>query len=740
MAVKNKTFSSKNPKDAAQKIKTAAVESPLKAAQEASSSEKKSKHKAKDHKKSDHKSDHKKEKKTSKTDVKASKKQELLSSSSAQEPKSKSQLKSTEKASSKEKFRVLRPHYEDIERALEETTFAPDEPSREQEETIETKSSDPLEVAFELFKLTQRLQEFPEIGKSTQHLHGLYRDMTLIDSGAIAEHLVVALKKRFEDSDQLFKATKDYASDLSVLMQKMFLTPTFGSFKAQDESPPVITEASKDKRFRGEGWKKSPYFSFLKQSYLLWNRWMEDVFTDINGLSPQEQRRVNFYVRQLCDAMSPSNIPWMNPDALQKSLESGGQSVLKGLENLYRDFEKGKGRLDISMVDEGAFKLGENIATTPGKVVYQNELIQLIQYEASTKQVFETPVLIVPPCINKYYVFDLRPENSFVRWLRDQGYTVFIISWVNPSQDLSKKSFEDYVLEGVLEAARVSAEICHVDQINAMGFCIGGNFLAIANAYAATKKHNPFKSATYLATIFDFSKAGDLTIFIEDQNLDNLERAMQKQGYMDGEHLKRTFNLLRANDLIWSFVINNYFLGDKPTAFDFLYWNSDSTNLPAKMYTYYLRKFFYENLLIKPDALKVADVGIDLGQIKTPSFFLNTIEDHIAPWQSGFAGTQAFKSAAKKFVLAGSGHVVGIFNPPSKNKYSFFENDHLQKSPDAWLQSAKESLGSWWSSWIKWVESYAGKKVPARKIGSIKYMPLEDAPGSYVLPPKDGNP
>lgn len=590
-------------------------------------------------------------------------------------------------------------------------------------------------LAAQTFKHLEAYSPFAGIDQTIKRYEHFYADMAEGPS-AISESILLGLKHLFDDAGHLMRASQNYATDLSLLMQSTVMAnPNKKSMGSQ-----IIAEGPRDKRFRNSAWKELPYFSYLRQSYLLWRRFMKDVFYNIDGLTENERNRVNFYINQLCDALSPSNIPWMNPDSLERTFLTGGENIFKGLENLYRDFEKGQGRLDISMVDLDAFKLGENIASTPGKVIFQNDLVQLIQYAASTDKVYEIPILIVPPCINKFYIFDLRPENSFVKWLCDQGYTVFIISWVNPTRKLAQKTFENYVLEGVLESAKVINKICKTQELNALGFCIGGNILAVANAYAAKSgARNPFKTATYLATLFDFSKAGDLKIFFDDQSLKILEKSIYDNGFMDGNILKRTFNVLRANDLIWSFVINNYFLGEQPTAFDFLYWNADSTNLPARMYTYFLRNFFIENQLIKPNALSIAGIPIDLGQITNPSFFLSAIEDHIAPWQSTFAGLHKFGSLEKRFLLAGSGHVAGIFNPPSKNKYSYFQGNTALTNPEMWLDKATEEVGSWWQTWCKWTKDYAGAMINAREIGSNHYKPLQEAPGAYVLQKNDAS-
>jgi polyhydroxyalkanoate synthase len=459
---------------------------------------------------------------------------------------------------------------------------------------------------------------------------------------------------------------------------------------------------------------------------------MLEITENLKGVDKDSARKIHFYVRQLRDALAPTNFFWMNPTTLRRTLETNGNNILQGIENFLKDIEKGQGHLDIQMVDPEAFVVGKNIAATQGKVVYQNELIQLIQYSPTRQQTFRVPLFIVPPCINKFYVFDLRPDTSFIRWCLDRGYTIFIVSWVNPDQKLANKTFEDYVIEGLINAIQVIQKISQIDEVNTLGFCIGGNFLACLNGYLqGLKQKNPVKTTTYLATLFDFQDPGDLRVFIDEHQISNLEKQIRTLGYLEGKTLARTFNLLRANDLIWSFIINNYYLGEKPSAFDLLYWNSDSTNVPSAMYLYYLRKMYIENRLIKHGGLSIAGIPIDLSKIETPTFVMNTKEDHIAPWPCGYAGAK-IHGGPTKFLLGGSGHIAGIFNHPKANKYGFWLNDQLPNTSDEWLKQAKEYPGSWWETWESWLRPFAGEKVAAREPGSKEYPALEDAPGSYV--------
>ena len=393
--------------------------------------------------------------------------------------------------------------------------------------------------------------------------------------------------------------------------------------------------------------------------------------------------------------------------------------------------KRGRGRLDIAMTDYEAFEVGKNLATTPGKVIYQNELMQLIQYEPTTETVYRRPLLIVPPWINKFYILDMKPKNSFIKWAVAQGHTVFVISWVNPGAELADKTFEDYMLEGPLEALEVIEEITGEPEVNAIGYCIGGTLTAATVAYLTAKDRRPVTSLTYFTTLVDFAEPGDLGIFIEDEQLALVEEHMRQKGYLEGHHMATVFNLLRPRDLIWPFVVNNYLLGRKPMPFDLLYWNSDSTRMPEAMHKFYLRKMYQENLLVEPGGIELAGVPIDLRKIDVPSYMLCTKEDHIAPWRSSYPATQIYQGPVT-FVLSGSGHIAGVINPPTGKKYGYWTNPKTPRSPDAWLERAKQHEGSWWPHWARWVARRGGGKVPARTPGGTRYNALEDAPGSYV--------
>ena len=489
-------------------------------------------------------------------------------------------------------------------------------------------------------------------------------------------------------------------------------------------------DAPKDKRFRHPDWSENAIFDFVKDSYLVAAKSILSAIREVKGMDEASARRVDFYTRQFVDALSPSNFVTTNPEVLTATLESGGQNLLRGLENLLADLERGNGRLAITMTDLKAFRPGENIATTPGKIVYQNELMQLIQYTPSTRDVRRRPLLIVPPWINKFYVLDLQPKNSFIKWAVDQGHTVFAISWVNPDEKLAEKGFENYMLEGPLAALDAIGSATGEHNVNAIGYCLGGTLLASTAAYSAAKGDDRIASATYFATLVDFTEVGDMAVFIDEGQLASLERRMRERGYLEARDMAAAFNMLRANDLIWSFVVSNYLLGKEQIPVDLLFWNSDSTRMPAAMHSFYLRKMYQQNLLAKPGGITLADAPIDLSKIRTPTFILATREDHIAPWKSTYAATRLY-SGPIKFVLTDAGHMAGVISPPG-SKYGHWTNDNLPPSPDEWFAGATPHLGSWWPVWDEWVTQLDSGRVPAREPGGGKLTIIEDAPGSYV--------
>lgn len=498
-----------------------------------------------------------------------------------------------------------------------------------------------------------------------------------------------------------------------------------------EETTPVIVPEKGDRRFKDDAWRENEIFDFIKQSYLLTSRWLTSMANDVDGLDVKDAQKVEFYTRQFIDALAPSNFVFTNPEVLRATAESGGENLLKGLEHLLSDLERGHGRLRISMTDETAFEVGRNIAVTPGAVVFQNHMMQLLQYTPTTETVKSVPLVILPPWINKYYILDLREKNSFIKWLVGQGYTVFVVSWVNPDESLKDKTFEDYMTDGALTAFDVVRDITGEDKINAIGYCLGGTLLAATAAYLKATKQDRLISATFLTTLTDFRDPGELGVFIDEEQLDSLDERMKQTGFLDGADMATTFNMLRANDLIWSFVVNNYLLGKEPFPFDLLYWNSDSTRMPAAMHSFYLHKMYQENKLVEPGGITLKGVPIDLRMIDIPVYMLSCREDHIAPWKSTFAATGIYKSKVR-FVLSASGHIAGVVNPPAANKYCHWINNRKTKNPDTWLKNAQQHDGSWWTDWDAWCKPMAGSDIPARKPGNKKYKELEPAPGSYV--------
>jgi polyhydroxyalkanoate synthase subunit PhaC len=490
------------------------------------------------------------------------------------------------------------------------------------------------------------------------------------------------------------------------------------------------SETAKDKRFKHPEWTENAVFNYVKESYLVAAKSILSTVRGVKGMDEASSRKVDFYTRQFVDALSPSNFVATNPEVLAATVESGGQNLLRGLENLLTDLDRGEGRLSITMTDMKAFDLGENIATTPGKIVYQNELMQLIQYSPSTSEVRKRPLLIVPPWINKFYVLDLQPKNSFIKWAVDQGHTLFVISWVNPDERLAEKGFEDYLLEGPLAALDAIEQATGERQVNAIGYCLGGTLLASTAAYLAARNDDRIASATYFVTLVDFTEVGDMAVFIDDEQLAALEKRMRERGYLDAQDMATSFNMLRANDLIWSFVVNNYLLGKEQLPFDLLFWNSDSTRMPAAMHSFYLRTMYQQNLLAKPGGISLAGTPIDLSKVKIPTFILSAREDHIAPWKSTYAATRLY-SGPVKFVLSASGHMAGVISAPG-SKYGHWTNDNLASGPDEWFSTATAHKGSWWPVWDEWISRLDKERVVAREPGAGSLPVLENAPGSYV--------
>jgi polyhydroxyalkanoate synthase len=501
-----------------------------------------------------------------------------------------------------------------------------------------------------------------------------------------------------------------------------------------EQVEPLAKPAPGDNRFRDADWSENPFFDFCKQAYLLGVSWADDLISTAEGVEARTRHRAQFYLTQITSALSPSNFPFTNPEVLRTTLSSNAENLVKGMTQLLRDLDESGDLLKIRQTDLSAFAVGKNLAVTPGKIVFQNDVVQLIQYQPTTPNVFALPLLIVPPWINKYYILDLVPQKSFIRWLVDQGFTVFVMSWVNPDKRLAQKTFEDYMHEGILQSLSTVQRLTDQDKVNVMGYCVGGTLLGTTLAYMAAIGDNRFNSASFLAAQKDFTHAGDLLVFIDDTQIKALEEMMAEQGYLDGSRMATVFNMLRPRDLIWPYVVNNYLLGKQPFPFDLLYWNSDTTRMPPANHSFYLREFYQSNRLAKGE-MTVGGVKLDLGKVMMPIYELAAREDHISPAKSVFAGAKLFGGPVR-YVMAGSGHIAGVINPPAANKYMHWlpgmTDSKAAKDLDDWVAKATEVAGSWWGDYAKWLGNLSGDHVPARIPGHGLNEPLEDAPGSYV--------
>jgi len=523
------------------------------------------------------------------------------------------------------------------------------------------------------------------------------------------------------------------AVELQARLGKAYLDLWASAAKrlAGEEGPPVVAPAPNDKRFADPEWTSNQFFDFLKQAYLLSARWADGMVSDATGLDPHTKQKAGFYVRQIANALSPSNFVLTNPELLRETLLSNADNLVRGMRMLAEDIEAGGGDLRIRQSDASMFAVGRNLATTPGKVIFQNDLMQLLQYAPSTATVRKRPLLIVPPWINKFYVLDLTPKNSFIKWCVDQGLTVFCISWVNPDARLAQKTFEDYVREGPLAALDAIKQATGEGKVDAIGYCVGGTLLSVALAAMAAWRDERITSATLFASQVDFTHAGDLKVFVDEEQVKALEERMAQRGYLEGRAMATVFNLLRSNDLLWPYVINNYLKGKSPFPFDLLYWNADATRMPAANHSFYLRNCYLDNRLSKGEVV-IGNTPIDLKSIKVPIYNLATREDHIAPAKSVLLGSKFFGGPVR-FVLSGSGHIAGVVNPPEKQKYQYWTGAKPRNADlDGWLAKAKEHPGSWWPDWLAWLRKQSSAEAPARVPGDGKLKPIEDAPGSYV--------
>ena len=496
---------------------------------------------------------------------------------------------------------------------------------------------------------------------------------------------------------------------------------------------PFIQPESGDRRFNSPLWQEHPNFDLLSQSYLLFSQLVQNMVDVVEGVPDKVRYRIHFFTRQMINALSPSNFLWTNPEVIQQTVAEQGENLVRGMQVFHDDVMNSGKYLSIRMVNSDSFSLGKDLAYTPGAVVFENDIFQLLQYEATTENVYQTPILVVPPFINKYYVLDLREQNSLVNWLRQQGHTVFLMSWRNPNAEQKELTFADLITQGSVEALRVIEEITGEKEANCIGYCIGGTLLAATQAYYVAKRlKNHVKSATYMATIIDFENPGSLGVFINEPVVSGLENLNNQLGYFDGRQLAVTFSLLRENTLYWNYYIDNYLKGKEPSDFDILYWNSDGTNIPAKIHNFLLRNLYLNNELISPNAVKVNGVGLNLSRVKTPSFFIATQEDHIALWDTCFRGAD-YLGGESTLVLGESGHVAGIVNPPSRNKYGCYTNAAKFENTKQWLDGAEYHPESWWLRWQAWVTPYTGEQVPARNLGNAQNPSIEAAPGRYVL-------
>mgnify|MGYP001438243940 CR=1 FL=1 len=497
-----------------------------------------------------------------------------------------------------------------------------------------------------------------------------------------------------------------------------------------EEVAPVVKPDPKDKRFQDPEWQQNAFFDFLKQFYLITSRWAENLVDEAGSLDEHTRAKADFYVKQITAALAPSNFLMTNPELLRETMSTNGENLARGLKMLAEDIVAGGGDLKIRQSDASRFEVGKNLAMTPGKVVFQNDVCQVIQYEPTTKDVRRRPLLIVPPWINKFYILDLNPEKSFIRWAVDQGDTVFVISWVNPDERQAQKGFEHYMKEGILTAVDVIEKATGERRVDTIGYCVGGTLLSVTLAWCAATGDDRIASATFFTTQVDFKYAGDLKIFADEEQIAQIEEKMRAKGYLEGRSMATAFNMLRSNDLIWPYFINNYLKGKEPFPFDLLYWNSDSTRMPATNHSYYLRNCYLENNLSQ-GRMELAGVKLDLAKVKIPIYNLAAREDHIAPARSVFEGCKYFGGDVR-YVLAGSGHIAGVVNPAGKPKYQFWTNGKPEGTLEDWIAGATETPGTWWPHWQAWLTSLAPETVPARKPGGKKLKPIEDAPGSYV--------
>ena len=596
---------------------------------------------------------------------------------------------------------------------------------------------DPVKAMASAGEMTENMAKAQQLAQEAWALYTKKHSSTEIEADPDPFNIMPALadlqKNMVENPDHVVESAIDLWS-----RQAMLWTNTIAAMGGVEATPVKgLENADKDRRFKGEAWQSNAAFTYLKQSYLLASSVMRDSVSRLDTELPENERmKLEFFTDRFVEAMSPSNVFAMNPEVMQTTMDENGANVVRGMKQMLKDMKRGDGDLLISQTDMQAFEVGKNIAVTPGKVVYQNDLIQLIQYEPTTEKVHARPLLIAPPWINKFYILDLNEQKSFIRWIVAQGYTVFVISWVNPTPGGVERDFEDYISEGFYKAVDAALEETGQKSVNAVGYCIGGTMLSCALAHMAQHGDKRVNSATFFTAQADFEKAGELKVFVDDKSLEQMKKDSEKQGgVLSAQEMAQAFNMLRGNELIWNYVINNYYMGREPTAFDLLYWNADSTRMPGKCHISYLRDFYRDNALAKGH-LRMLDTDLDLGKIKTPIYSICAKEDHIAPAESVFRTVKLYGSPVR-FIVGGSGHIAGVVNPPreDKPKYQYWTNDTEKadwpETVSEWLEGAEETPGSWWPDYDKWLSKKSGKKVPAREPGATLGV-IEDAPGSYV--------
>jgi polyhydroxyalkanoate synthase subunit PhaC len=615
--------------------------------------------------------------------------------------------------------------------AAPEPREAPAQSSADQ--GVEAEKAKKTAPKFDLEALSKNVARFVEEGGKALAAYLKPREQGRVASDATTEEIADVVKT-LGQVIEYWLADPQRVVELQTTLGKAFLELWAVAVKRMvgESAEPVVAPDPRDKRFADPEWSTNQYFDFVKQAYLLTVKWANELVHNAKGLDPMTRQKAEFYVRQISNAIAPSNFILTNPELLRETMASNAENLVRGMHNLAEDIAAGGGDLRIRQSDPTKFEVGRNLATTPGKVIYQNDLMQLIQYSPATETVMQRPLLIVPPWINKFYILDLNPDKSFIKWCVAEGFTVFCISWVNPDARLARKGFADYMRDGPLTALDVIEKVVGKTEVNTLGYCVGGTLLGVTLAYMAARDDHRIASATLFAAQVDFAYSGDLRVFASDeQQIEQVEREMAQRGYLEGRKMANTFNLMRSNDLIWPYVINNYLKGKSPFPFDLLYWNSDATRMPAANHSFYLRNCYFENKLTKGE-MEVAGVRLDLHKVMVPIYNLATREDHIAPAKSVYVGSSSFGGPVR-FVLTGSGHIAGVINPPQFNKYQYWTGAKPKGTNiEAWVKKAKEHPGSWWPDWLEWIKAQDATMVPARKPGGGKLKPIEDAPGRYV--------